>query len=72
MQYRRSYPLILLAYVGVLAAFAGCSNRYYRTRLDCVDICKEKGLRFVEVVKGDTLVNTRTGETKAYDYCRCE
>lgn len=68
MQYRRLYSLSAAL---LLLAAAGCTNRY-RTRLDCIDICKEKGLRFVEVVKADTLVNTNTGETKVYRYCHCE
>ena len=66
MQYRRLYPLI-----GIVALVSGCANRY-KTRLDCIDICKEKGLRYVDVVKADKLVNTNTGETKVYRYCQCE
>ena len=63
--------MIVVACFAALVALSGCAPRY-RTRLDCIDICKEKGLRFVDVVKGDTLVNTRTGETKEYNYCQCE
>lgn len=66
MQYRKHY---LLVFVFIFSS--ACSSQR-KTRLDCVEICKEKGLRFVEVVDADALVNSRTGETEVRSYCRCE
>jgi len=65
VQYRR----VVLA--ALLFALPGCSARY-RTRLDCIDICKEHGLRFVEVTEAVKSVNPRTGETKPWRGCTCE
>ncbi len=55
----------------MLLSLSACSGRY-RTRLDCIDICKEHGLRFVEVEDAVKSVDPRTGATKPWKSCRCE
>ena len=52
----------------VAILLSGCA----RTRLDCIDICKERGLKFVEMVPATTGYDRVEQKEHTKNVCRCE
>jgi hypothetical protein len=51
-----------------LLALAGCSHN---SRLDCIEHCKDRGLKFIEVVDTTEGYDPVERETKTGSACRC-
>lgn len=53
-----------------LLPLGGCSTQ--KTRLDCIEVCRDHGLRYVEVVSGPVGYDQASQQLQMKDACRCE
>jgi hypothetical protein len=57
-----------MKWLGLLLLLTGCAHK---SRLDCIEHCKERGLQFEEVVDTTDGYDPVERETKTGNACRC-